>query len=215
MIRAAAAVLVGSFLSVAPVGQQPGTGQPVPPGPGGTQPQLPAGHPQVPPQVTPGPGAADWPAAQPEDVASLDGIIKAYYASTSGPKGQAREWDRYRSLFAPDSRLIVARPGPGGGAAAMFLSVNDFVEANKRYFEKGGFFDKEIARRTETYGTIAHVWSTYESRHSESEAQAYSRGISSIQLLKSGDRWYILNVFWEAEQPDVAFPEKYLSNPKE
>lgn len=41
-----------------------------------------------------------------DDVKSLDGIIRALYASISGEKGVPRDWDRFRVLFAPDARLI-------------------------------------------------------------------------------------------------------------
>lgn len=221
MLRAVAAVAISAFvLCPARLVGQPSQESSKPALPAGhpqpePQPQLPPGHP-APPSASPhGQAGADWPAAKAEDVDSLDSILKAYYASTSGPKGQPREWDRYRSLFAPDARLIVVRPGVAEGMAAGFLTVNDFVETNKRYFERGGFIDKEVARRTDTFGAIAQVWSTYESRHNEAEAQPYTRGITSIQLLKSGPRWYILSVFWQSEGPDVTIPERYLSSPKE
>lgn len=40
------------------------------------------------------------------DHESIDSIIKATYAVISGPKGQERDWDRFRALFHPDARLI-------------------------------------------------------------------------------------------------------------
>ena len=41
-----------------------------------------------------------------EDVASLDNILTALYASISGEKGEARDWDRFRYLFTEEARLI-------------------------------------------------------------------------------------------------------------
>ena len=49
---------------------------------------------------------AKTPTAKPEDVASLDSIVKAVYNVISGPAGQKRDWDRMRSLFYPGARLI-------------------------------------------------------------------------------------------------------------
>jgi hypothetical protein len=162
------------------------------------------GHPQAPRP------APDWPQPRQADVASLDAIVKAFYDSTAGPAGQARDWDRYRSLFLPEARLIPARPSPDGGAGAMFLGVNDFVDANRKYFEKGGFFDAEVARRVEEFGNIAHVWSTYESRHVREAPEPYIRGINSIQLLKDGARWWIVSVYWDYERPESLIPGRYL-----
>lgn len=177
-----------------------------------TKPQqksVPAGHPQIPiPQV-----GDNWPKAKPEDVASVDAIIKAFYEVPAGEPGQTRDWDRYLSLFVPDARLIAARQGADGSAGAIFLPAPDYVAANKVYFEKGGFHDREIARRVESFGNIVQVWSTYESRHRAGDAEPYIRGINSIQILKDANRYWIVNVFWDYEKPDVTIPAQYLPSP--
>ncbi len=174
------------------------------------QPEIPTGHPQIP---LPTVGDA-WPKARSEDVASIDALMAAFYAVPAGEPGQARDWDRYRSLFVPDARLIPARTGPGGSSAALFLSVSDYLEANRTYFEKGGFSDREVGRRVEAFGNIVHVWSTYESRRRAGDADPYSRGINSLQVLKDGGRYWIVNVFWDHERAENPIPERYLERPQ-
>jgi hypothetical protein len=200
MMRALVSTLAVLFAA------QPGVKpEPPPQGP------IPAGHPEILlPKV-----AADWPKAKVEDVASVEAILGAFYAVPAGAPGEARDWDRFRSLFVPDARMIPARPGAAGASAALYLTVQNYVEANKTYFEKGGFADREVSRRTESFGNIVHVWSTYESRRKPSDAAAYARGINSIQLLKDGERYWIVNVFWDHERPDSAIPTKYLTTPKD
>lgn len=168
---------------------------------------LPSGHPQI-PVPTVGEG---WPQAQKSDVESVDAIIRAFYEVPAGAPGQARDWDRYRSLFVPAARLIPARTGADGTAGAYFLPVSDYIEANKTYFEKGGFWDREVARKTEMFGNIVHVWSTYESRRKSEDTEPYVRGINSIQLLKDNDRYWIIGVFWDYERPDNPIPPRYLT----
>lgn len=163
---------------------------------------MPAGHPGV---INNDP-TVSWPKARPEDVASIDAIMAAFYALPAGNPGQPRDWDRYRSLFTPDARLIPARGDPKGGAMAMYVTITDYISLNKSYFEKGGFSDKETARKVDSFGHIAQVWSTFESRHSEADPEPYIRGINSIQLLKDGDRWWIVNVFWDFEGPGATIP---------
>ena len=164
---------------------------------------MPAGH--------PGTVGADptmnWPKAKAEDVNSIDAIMKAFYEIPAGEKGQARDWERYCSLFTPDARMIPARGNPNGGAMAMYVNIADYIGLNKSYFEKGGFRDTEVSRKVEQFGHIAQVWSTFESRHSSTDAEPYIRGINSIQLLKDGDRWWIVNVFWDFEGPDSKLPD--------
>ena len=196
----AAALILASVVAL-------GMSQPQDHGKQPPKPQLPAGHPGA-------PVSSNWPKANPEDVKSIEAILATMYKVTGGEPGQARDWDRYKSLFVPDARLVAARPGPDGAATTMYLSVGNFVDANKNYFEKGGFFDKEISRKTEAYGNIAQVWSTFESRHKADDPAPYTRGINSIQLLKDGNRWWIVNVFWDLEHENAPIPEQYLkANP--
>ncbi len=151
--------------------------------------------------------------ADPADVASIDAIIKAAYNVISGPAGLKRDWDRDRSLFIPGARLIPTAAEPGGGSqiAPQILDVDGFIARVKPYFEKNGFFEKEIARRTEHFGQIAHVWSTYESRHREDDPEPFMRGINSIQLFYDGTRWWIVNIYWQHESAADPIPADYLA----
>lgn len=167
----------------------------------------PAGHPMVPRPT------AQWPKAKPEDVGSIESIVAAYYASTSGQPNQPRDWDRFQSLFLPDSRLVSARPGEGGASGVIVLPVLDYIEQNRKYFDRSGFIDRESAHRIESFGNIAQVWSTYESRRRQGDPEPYSRGIASIQLLRDADRWWIVTVFWDFQRPDNPIPEKYQKSP--
>jgi hypothetical protein len=159
--------------------------------------------------------SANWPKAKAEDVASIESIVAAYYAAPSGKAKQPRDWDRFQSLFLPDGRLIPARATGDGGATAVVLTITDYIEQNRKYFDGSGFVDRESARRVETFGNIAHVWSTYETRRQETDPEPYSRGIASIQLLKDSGRWWIVNVFWDFQREDNMIPEKYQRTPKE
>lgn len=149
------------------------------------------------------------PTPRAEDVASVDAIIAALYDVISGGAGQRRDWNRFHSLFHPDARLIplVRRPGSSG---ALVLTPQAYVERSAVILERDGFFEKEIARRSERYGNLVHAFSTYESRRSASDSQPFMRGINSIQLLSDGTRWYVMNVTWEAERPDHPIPARYF-----
>lgn len=160
----------------------------------------------APPQVA-GPVVVAVPAAAPADVASIDAIVAALYDVISGPAGQPRNWARMRSLFVPGGRLMPT--GPRQGATAMrVMEVNDYIALSGPQLERMGFRERELARRTEQFGHIAHVFSTYEGR-GETDATVI-RGINSIQLMNDGTRWWVVSVFWEAERPDNLLPAKYL-----
>ena len=149
--------------------------------------------------------------AAPADVASIDAIIRAAYDVISGSLGEKRDWDRERSLFYPGARLIpTAKPGANDGLAPQMLDVEGFVARVEQYVTENGFFEKEIARHTEQFGHIAHVWSTYESRYSEDDPEPFMRGINSIQLFYDGNRWWIVSIYWQQESDRDPIPQNYL-----
>ncbi len=155
-------------------------------------------------------GAQPPQPAHPEDAASIESIVAALYEVISGPAGQPRDWQRFRDLFAPGARLIPAAPRQDGSAPPS-LSPDDSGQRTSDVFAQTGFVAREIARRAETFGTVAHVWSTYESRRGTNEGKPVARGINSIQVMKSAGRWWIVTVLWDQERPGNAIPAKYLS----
>ena len=157
------------------------------------------------------PAALAQPATGPRaaDSASPEAIIAALYDVISGPAGQARDWDRFRGLFSIGARLLPAAPRPDG-SAPVALSPDDYVTRSNDRLVKDGFFEQEIASRTEAFGTIMHVFSTYESRRAKTDEKPFARGINSIQLMQHGGRWWIVTVMWDSERPDNPIPVKYL-----
>jgi hypothetical protein len=155
-------------------------------------------------------------AARPDDVKSIDAVLAALYDAISGPAGE-RDWDRLRSLFYPGARLIpcvrATQGDPNPAIAARVSTVEEYIKRAQPIFKANGFFEREIARRIERFGAVAHVFSTYESRHAANDPRPFTRGINSIQLFFDGKRWWAVTVFWDSEQTGQAIPEKYL--PKE
>ncbi len=148
--------------------------------------------------------------ANPDDVKSVDAIVHALYDVISGPAGQPRDWDRFRSLFYDGARLIpTGRRPTDDKTGARVLTVEDYVKSGGPYFEKNPFFESQISARREQFGNIAHVFSTYESRHAKAEAP-FQRGINSIQLFHDGTRWWVMTVMWDAETPQKPIPHEYL-----
>jgi len=47
---------------------------------------------------------------RPEDVETIDGIIKAFYEVISGAKGVPRQWKRDAALYLPETRFFQVRP---------------------------------------------------------------------------------------------------------
>jgi hypothetical protein len=149
------------------------------------------------------------PTAKPADVGSADAIIKAVYDVISGPAGKERDWDRMKSLFIPGARLIATGPRKAGGYGSRVMTVDDYILTSGPYLIKEGFFENEVARKTESFGQILHAFSTYEARHKPGD-KPFARGINSIQLMNDGTRWWVVTIYWQAEDEKTPLPEKYL-----
>jgi hypothetical protein len=154
------------------------------------------------------PGAVDA-----KDVASQDAIIAALYDVISGPACQTRDWDRFRSLFAPGARLMPTGLNAERKAVVRALTPDEYATATGSNLERNGFFEREISRTGETFGGITHRFSTYESRRRADDEKPFARGINSIQLLNDGSRWWIVTVYWQAERPDSPIPPQFLKPP--
>lgn len=153
--------------------------------------------------------SAAAPAARPQDVDSIDYIVDALYDVISGAVGKVRDWDRLRSLFHVDARMMPTGQRAGGGNAVRTITVNEYIERSGKFLVEQGFREAEIGRRVEEWGNIAHVWSTYEARKLD-ETAPFMRGINSIQLFNDGKRWWVMSIMWQQESPAAPLPEKYL-----
>ena len=148
--------------------------------------------------------------AKEADGASVDSTIAALYDVISGPAGAPRNWNRMRALFAPDAKLMVINPGRDGAFGLRAMTVEAYISRNMSAFSAGGFYEREIARTTESFGQLVHVFSTYELLRSPNDPKPFMRGINSIQLAHDGKRWWIANLVWRAEDASLALPERYL-----
>lgn len=158
------------------------------------------------------PALATMPAARPADVASIDAIVAALYEVISGPAGAPRDWNRMRSLFAPEGRMAAVGMRPDGSYPLRMMTPDDYIARNTKAFATMGFFETELAHRVETFGQVAHVFSTYEARHAANDAKPFMHGVNSIQLVNDGKRWYVLSLVWRGEDAQLQLPERYLRN---
>jgi hypothetical protein len=143
----------------------------------------------------------------PADVATIDGIVSAFYEVISGPAGEPREWGRYATLYVAPIFFTVVTVGEDGTPTARTIPKQEFVDRSDRWLVAHGFVEREIHRETRRFGSIAHVWSTYEWKTDDG---ATGRGINGIHLFHDGDRWWITHATWDSEREDLPIPAEYL-----
>jgi hypothetical protein len=152
-----------------------------------------------------------WPKAEPADVDTVEHTVHAFYKAISTPAGGKLDLVRLRSLFVPEGRIVVGLPARGERAAdVMFLTPEEYVARSDAATATRGFFDRNPANQVERFGVMAHVYSLYESRARPEDATPMARGMKSFELVTSGGRWYIVQVYWDSERPENPIPEAYL-----
>jgi hypothetical protein len=159
-------------------------------------------NPPAPPDL-----ASQVPPPRANDVKSMDALLRAIYDVISGPAGD-RDWNRFRSLFVPQARFTRTAKAGDGSVAVDLLGVEDFIAVAGDLFRKDPFYENAIVNRAQIYGSMAQVFSSYESRRAPG-MKPFERGINSIQLLNDGKRWWVLSILWDEERPDNPLPSAF------
>jgi hypothetical protein len=143
------------------------------------------------------------------DVRSLDSLLKAFYESLTFPEGAGPDWGRFRNLFA-SATVPLIRTTPG---AVLVTDLNGFLDNFGLRIKSGSlnsFFEGEVFRKTEIYGNIAQVISTYRKGVNTTDPQKFVRGVNSLQIFFKDGRWWIASLMWEDESLANPIPAKYL-----
>jgi len=149
-------------------------------------------------------------AARPEDVASIEAIVKASYETISGGVGVPRQWGRDESLFDPNVRFVAVQRDPKSGAIVATITTHqDFVDAYDESTVGDGFTERELGHKIQRYGNVATVLSSYEGKNA-STGKVVTRGVNIFQLYFDGKRWWILSMVWDEETPQNPIPPDLL-----
>ena len=152
-------------------------------------------------------------AADPADVGSIEGIVKASYETISGGVGVARQWGRDRTLYDPHVRFVaIDKDKKSGNLRVDSTDEQEFADADDGFMVKEGFTERELRQEIHRFGNVATVLSSYEGKVA-STGKVVNRGVNIFQLYFDGKRWWILSMVWDQESPENPIPAGLL--PKE
>lgn len=143
--------------------------------------------------------------ADPDDVATIDGLINAYYESVSGHPGK-RDGERMLSLFIEGGKISInlTSDEPTHQLAEDYLKTENFLTIST------DFFEREISRDTQAFGYMANVISTYGISDAMENTDYTARGVTVFQLVRHSGRWWILSTMWQREGPELPLPQHLL-----
>ena len=113
--------------------------------------------------------------------------------------------------MAPGGMLIPRKMGQ----PYEVMSIDRFIAYAEKVWDENklvpeGFYEIEASNKTERFGNVAHVFSTYLSFFKKGDATPFERGINSIQAYFDEGRWWCLTVLWDIESDGLPIPAKYL-----
>lgn len=132
-----------------------------------------------------------------EDTSSPEAIVNAMYRLISGRAGEPRDWSRWLGLHATGARLIPIERADDGVVSPRVMAPEQFIASRSPFFARQSFFEYETSREERRFGSLAHVWSSYDASE-EPGGPIIRRGVNSIQLWNDGNRWWIVSVAWDA-----------------
>jgi hypothetical protein len=143
-----------------------------------------------------------------DDTSSVDALLKALYESITFAEGNVPDLSRFRRLFATEAPCIRINKDQSVDR----MTVNSFILSFRERIKSGtlkSFHEAEIARKTQRFGQMAHVLSTYQKGLNVSDSSKMIKGINSIQLFYDGRRWWIGSLMWMDERPEMPIPLEY------
>jgi hypothetical protein len=152
---------------------------------------------------------AQLPEPDSVDVATIEGLVHAFYDVISGPAGAPRQWRRDSTLYMPGA-MFVALSESDGRPTARPMSPEEFRRRTDASLVENGFFEIEIGRRVEQFGNVAQVRSVYEMRRT-AEDPPFGRGVNYLLLYWDGARWWISGAVWDDERPDNPLPTSWIT----
>ena len=154
--------------------------------------------------------AAEEQAAGP-DVSTVDGVVAALYQAVSFAPGSEPDWATLRTLLLPNA--VIAQPVRASDEVEL-LSVDAFIGRFKEdlatfKMRDTGFWETVARVETTTFGRIAQSFVVFEPRTDPSSAEPAGRGVDSIELIRTGGRWWIAAITTEHERPGRAIPTTF------
>lgn len=140
------------------------------------------------------------------DPTDIGSVVDAMYAMISGPAGP-RDWGRQQQIFHAAARQMRTGVDADGRPWIKIMSLDEYRQDTTPFFAANDFYEVEIARRVDTFGNMAQVWSVYEARSAPGDAEPERRGVNSIQLFRDErGHWSIVSMIWDNEREGTRIP---------
>ncbi len=144
---------------------------------------------------------------QQNDLKLIDDLTAELYKSICFEVNNYPPVEKLKDLYIPTANMI-----RNDEASPEIMTVDDFIKSYTDRISDGtikSFYEGELNHITEIFGTIAHRFSTYETKFDLTDPKPFSMGINSIQYIKIGNNWKISSIVWNNQNDTNKIPDKY------
>jgi hypothetical protein len=140
-----------------------------------------------------------WPKARPEDVQSVQSVIRTYFEILSGSAATERDWDRFRSLFLPDGRFVAVRTWNNDPHLIPdALDMQKMIERFKTNLHKADSEERPLEIQVKNASDLVQALVTSEIQiHTTANGDLLAHRVYSFELVKDADRYWIVEILSE------------------
>ena len=148
------------------------------------------------------------------ELSDPDAVVTRFYELYTFPLGRAADRGGLADLFWPTARVRSAVIG-AQGEDVLDISLDEYLDVLSRVVEETHacgtpLVHQELWRQTDRYGTMAHVWTTYEAAMGVPGAEIEARAALGFQLMEARGRWWIAGLVSYTERRAEPIPARYL-----
>jgi hypothetical protein len=147
--------------------------------------------------------------AMADDRSDIEATIDALYDVISGPVGEARDFDRMRSLFVENASMGAVGAGPDGQGRGMVFGVEGYIERSGEWLVENGFDETATRTDIDIWGEIAVARSSYEGTNGRT-GEVFLIGVNFITLFKIEGEWKVASILWRQQTEDIPVEEAFV-----
>ncbi|MDN5200230.1 hypothetical protein QQ008_02630 [Fulvivirgaceae bacterium BMA10] len=138
----------------------------------------------------------------------LDGLTSTFFRVFNNGSGRKVNLDPLKELFITEGIII-----KNCGTTPEIYTLRQFIEPREKLLNDGSltdFKEEELFERTEIFGNIAHRFSLYQKSGLMHGVAFKTKGMKTIQFIKSRYGWKISSLAWDDEREGLIIPNEYI-----
>lgn len=137
----------------------------------------------------------------------LDNLTGQFFSLFTNKEGNKLNLENIYTLFIPEGMII-----KNTGAAPEINTLEQFITPRNKILSDGtlvDFCEQELSERTEIFGNIAQRFSLYQKSGILLGNRFETKGMKTIQFIRTPDGWKISFVAWDDERDGLAIPAEF------